>query len=100
MSNVSKCFFCANKKDYDAKFGYFGCAYSGQECKDYSMFEPKVKPKAITNADRIRAMSDEELAEWLDHHVSCSRCPIYEKCIFYKTCDENLQAWLKEEVKE
>lgn len=63
MSNVSKCFFCANKKDYDAKLGYFGCDYSGQECKKYSMFEPKVKPKPITNADRIRGMSVEGLAD-------------------------------------
>ena len=28
-------------------------------------------PKSITNADRIRAMSDEELAEWM------SRCNAY-----------------------
>ena len=60
MSNVSKCFSCARKKDYDPKFGYYGCNLSGQECKDYSMFEPKAKPKP-TNADRIRAMTDEEL---------------------------------------
>ena len=25
------------------------------------------KPKPITNADAVRAMSDEELAEWLDN---------------------------------
>lgn len=54
----------------------------------------------LTNADRIRNMSDEELAEWLDHHVSCARCPLCEKCIFDKSCSENLQAWLKEEVKD
>jgi len=65
MSNVSKCFFCANKKDYDAKLGYFGCAYSGQECKKYSMFKPKVKPQPKSNAVRIRSMTDEELADFL-----------------------------------
>ncbi len=63
MSNVSKCFSCVRKNDYDPKFGYYGCKFSGHECKDYSMFEPKVKQKPITNADRIRAMKDEELAE-------------------------------------
>lgn len=64
MSNVSKCFSCVHKNDYDPKFGYYGCNLSGHECKGYSMFEPKAKPKP-TNADRIRAMSDEELAEFL-----------------------------------
>ena len=64
MSNVSKCFSCARKNDYDPKFGYYGCNLSGQECKGYSMFEPKAKPKP-TNADRIRAMSDEEFSHFL-----------------------------------
>ena len=65
MSNVSKCFLCAHKNDYDPKFGYYGCKLSGQECKGYSMLEPKAKPKPITNADRIRSMTDEELAAQL-----------------------------------
>lgn len=64
MSNVSKCFSCVHKNDYDPKFGYYGCNLSGQECKGYSMFEPKAKLKP-TNADRIRSMSDKELAEFL-----------------------------------
>lgn len=64
MSNVSKCFSCAHKNDYDTKFGYYGCNLSGQECKGYSMFEPKAKLKP-TNADRIRSMSDEELSHFL-----------------------------------
>ena len=64
MSNVSKCFSCARKNDYDPKFGYYGCNLSGQECKGYSMFEPKAKPKP-TNADRIRSMSDEEFSHFL-----------------------------------
>lgn len=74
------------------------CSYIGMTgdwaCKG---FIPKdAGPR--TNADRIRSMTDEELAEWLDHHVSCSRCPLYEKCISYKTCSANLQAWLEEGV--
>lgn len=68
MGNVSKCFFCANKKDYDAELGYFGCAYSGQECKEYSMFEPKEKPKTRTNYNNLREMSLTELAAWLADH--------------------------------
>ena len=79
MSNVSKCFSCAHKNDYDPKFGYYGCKLSGQECKGYSMFEPKVKPKPITNYDLLRAMSVEEMAlqvaEW--NHGDC---PPFEFC--------------------
>jgi hypothetical protein len=29
-----------------------------------------VEPKLKTNADRIRGMTDEELAEWLAHYTS------------------------------
>ena len=29
-----------------------------------------------TNADRIRAMTDEELAEWVAYNTSCETCPV------------------------
>lgn len=64
-----------------------------------------VKPK--TNADRIRAMTDEELAEYLfDRGNGCEYC--YGICAFQDECDENDHAqefcleqigrWLKQEV--
>lgn len=48
--------------DYCKKCKNFGCNAAGTErtttdCEDYMSHLP-------TNADRIRAMSDEELAEW------------------------------------
>lgn len=45
-----------------------------------------------TNADRIRAMSDEELAEWIDFcpHVRCPR----------ESCETCLLAWLKQPAEE
>lgn len=43
-----------------------------------------MKEKRMTNADRIRAMTDEELAEWLEAH-----------CYQYGWLD-----WLKQEAKE
>ena len=55
---------------------------------DYSTYRPKQ-----TNADRIRAMSNEELAEWLLNHDNITA----EKGRLSK--DELLQ-WLKSEVKE
>lgn len=53
------------------------------------------KPTPQTNADRIRAMSDEELAEW----VTCSRYFGIEM-----VCDTSCVAccleWLKQPAKE
>ena len=36
------------------------------------------KPK--TNADRIRSMSDEELAELWWERVDCGECPVHRDC--------------------
>ena len=44
------------------KHGYLTCiSENSRACKRC------FKPKCMTNADRIRAMSDEELATWLYH---------------------------------
>lgn len=51
-----------------------------------------------TNADRIRAMSDEELAKWFDRDASeplwcvLSECPDYEECV------KCILKWLKSPV--
>ena len=57
--------------------------------------------KQITNADRIRAMTDEELAMALPFQ----QCPPHEgKCTFStmiaNSCDQCWLNWLREEVKE
>ncbi len=49
-----------------------------------------------TNANRIRAMSDEELAEWLGLKVSA--CNGNEKCGDDYTCDACWLEWLKREA--
>ena len=66
-------------------------AYSADE------FFNRKKP---TNADRIRAMSDEELAElpW-EYDFQCYMCPNKPLCDDgYKTCKELWLDWLKQEV--
>ena len=53
--------------------------------------------KPPTNADRIRAMSDEELSIWLAGKTDCAGCPkCGEECDAW-TCDEAWLNWLKEE---
>ena len=58
------------------------------------------KPRPHTNADRIRAMSDEELAELIFDCVACDDCPVgSKKCKreFVK-CKDAALCWLKQEA--
>lgn len=55
----------------------------------------------MTNGDRIRAMTDEELADFFcqiskccANDASCSMCPIYDGCAQNVMCVER---WLKRE---
>ena len=63
-----------------------------------------------TNADHIRSMTDEELAEWMEaHNVSCGICSEYVACggevVFGdNTCDCDCAThylnWLRQPYKE
>lgn len=89
---------------------------SGQ-CLIAKMFEKPVNPEhgcswripikrkaVLTNADRIRQMTVEELAEFFcqisqccGNDAACSMCPIYDGCAQNVMCVER---WLKQEVSE
>ena len=49
----------------------------------------------MTNADRIRQMTDEELAKFLTYEDICA----HEKCGFY-SCEKCALKWLRKEVSE
>jgi len=51
----------------------------------------KFKEKSQTNADRIRAMTDEELAEWINKHDCHTNLYGYDP-------KDAILDWLKEEV--
>jgi hypothetical protein len=59
----------------------------------------------MTNADRIRNMTDEQLAKWLDVIAGCSVCSLdymANECNEFcrsSICVENKVKWLKQEVK-
>lgn len=62
----------------------------------------KFKKKLLTNADRVRAMSDEELASFI-HDRSCAYCPM-DDCdgrmnVGRDACYKRWLDWLKQEVK-
>ena len=58
----------------------------------------------MTNADRIRSMSDEELAVWLAKFTDCGECPVWDEFPHCTTSEESCACrwheWLKEEVSE
>ena len=55
-----------------------------------------------TNADRIRSMSDEELAKLIAENIECTMCPfvnVEEKCGEIR-CSKLILEWLQSEVEE
>ena len=77
------------------------------ESNDYKITCDKAGAKDAppkSNADRIRQMTDEELADLFCrisqccvNDASCSMCPIYDGCAQNVMCVER---WLKQEVSE
>ena len=60
-----------------------------------------MRTKPITNADRIRAMTDEELAELWWERVDCGECPVHRDCrMTGQDCKKLALGWLQEEAKE
>lgn len=54
-----------------------------------------------TNADRIRSMTDEELANMFWSYVDCGECPKHRECkMTGQDCLRLAFEWLREEVKE
>lgn len=61
--------------------GYYICSYNGEQAVYPQEMLGDVA--VITNADRIRTMSDEELADWmhnLDHHFGDDNEPMVGVC--------------------
>lgn len=68
-------------------------------CQCISYCPQATPPK--TNADRIRSMSDKDLAYWYFNEFFC-KTPYCrkEECYEDTPCEECLLEWLKEEVKD
>lgn len=56
----------------------------------------------MTNAEKIRVMTDEELANFIGGIAICKNCPTYPRCLTkdYAKCDRYLTEWLNQEVGE
>lgn len=53
---------------------------------------------SITNGDRLRAMSDEELADWLTYFDRCEHCAYEGHCT--SKCIGGIKNWLKQPAEE
>ena len=56
-----------------------------------------------TNADRIRNMSDEELAEWINTKSTCEQCAYEPENLCIKprtTCTNGILQWLQSEAEQ
>lgn len=76
------------------------CTLSDEDCSYHSC---QVKQ---TNAERIRSMRDEELAEWVDRirlycaNDSCGRsCPLVEICYSPAIEPKDTLSWLRQKSK-
>ena len=55
--------------------------------------------KPVTNADRFRAMTDEELAELWWERMDCGKCPVHRDCkMTGQDCKELALDWLRQEA--
>lgn len=81
MSQYVNCQHCINKacKKYGGPYGYTFC---GKYIPDIA--------KQITNADHIRSMSDEELAEFINCCTSGDGAPDF--CRRLPECDDDLES--------
>lgn len=75
--------------------------YPEETCEHWIEVEP-VKD-IHTNGDRIRVMTDEELAEWLAVRINCEdgRCPAHASCVPSMEdmqCKDWICGWLKQEA--
>lgn len=96
-----------------------GCVYrtSDDKCEFYSDYGKSIvsycdfadcEDKKPSNADRIRQMTDEELAEWMYDHMACRYCPCMpcvssddideEGNIKCTPCEQILLDWLRKET--
>ena len=55
----------------------------------------------MTNAERIRSMTDEKLAEKISAHMDCYTCPLWNgNACYRKFCKNRWLGWLKEEAED
>lgn len=71
----------------------------GDEPRCNRMCDGESDFEAITKADKIRSMSDEELAEFFEKYGNCDLCPLnIEECLAGKGCKNGFLQYLQSEA--
>lgn len=77
------------------------CVYKAKQESEYpcvSCSENAVDHyKMMTNGERIRQMSDKELAEFLENFKDCEHCAFSEKECCKKPCSSGIKKWIQSE---
>lgn len=83
---------CGAIASYDPYSHVFICSKSNCGCT--------FRPLRSTNADRIRAMNDEEIAHFLSQLADCCICKTEygEGCSQGKKCEDFWLGWVKQEA--
>ena len=80
------------------------CVHCNPDYMEFDDCTGPQKPKVITNADRIRSMSDEELAEFLSDFKDCAKDCLVGKgvkdCSEICATSEALRMWLQQPTEE
>ena len=85
-------FYCNGKK---------GVCDRDSLCNNCEHFDNTGGRRTLTNADRIRAMSDEELCKFLGEYKFCDICEEgCDACTYNGDCDKRLLEWLKQPAEE
>ena len=96
---MARCDDCMKNPIHLDKKCCFNCARSGPDCEVWHNCGddcPGWDGKVVTNADRIRAMTDEELAGGLFIGMECGACPVADKCGNGSHCSDTILKWLKQ----
>ena len=82
---------------------YENCSPESKECMGCKQ-NAVDKYIRITNADRIRSMSDEELSKFigkfLESMSDCENCPAKTETFLCVDCADEILDWLRKEVEE
>lgn len=106
-----KCETCLNSRTGISENGYHCvCTLSAKKSancitndyKHYVKSPLDIPQKPITNADRIRGMSNEELAEFMANKIDCQYCSVRSAwCTESEaSCKTNWLDWLRQEARE
>ena len=54
----------------------------------------------MTNFEKIKNMTKEELAAFLSSKIDCSCCDATKECVTFRNCPKGISAWLDAEAEE